>query len=168
MSSFYFVQLKGGEPDVNTVAKMILNDWQRGKIPFFVPPPGCEPAPKVDQNDEEGDEKKDKDQDFSQIKVIHEYDEEDMNITENDNSRNDATTNDNVVEESKNEINTRKRKREVSENVEEEKNDAIEKEKVEEHKEESKKRKRGASDTETKSEEKRIKTASGTFIVTDQ
>ena len=32
--------LKGGEPDVNTVAKMILNDWQRGKIPFFVPPPG--------------------------------------------------------------------------------------------------------------------------------
>ncbi|KAK4304969.1 hypothetical protein Pmani_023112 [Petrolisthes manimaculis] len=32
--------LKGGEPDFNTVAKMILNDWQRGKIPFFVPPPG--------------------------------------------------------------------------------------------------------------------------------
>ncbi|XP_045618799.2 uncharacterized protein Ns2 [Procambarus clarkii] len=32
--------LKGGEPDLNTVAKMILNDWQRGKIPYFVPPPG--------------------------------------------------------------------------------------------------------------------------------
>ena len=167
MNSFYFVQLKGGEPDVNTVAKMILNDWQRGKIPFFVPPPGCEPAPKVDQNDDEGDEKKDKDQDFSQIKVVHEYDEEDMNVTENDTSRNDAATEDNV-EESKNEINTRKRKREVSENVEEEKIDTNEKEKVEEPKEESKKRKRGASDTETKSEEKRIKTASGTFIVTDQ
>ncbi|ROT85608.1 hypothetical protein C7M84_010469 [Penaeus vannamei] len=27
--------LKGGEPDVNTVSKMILNDWQRGKIPYF-------------------------------------------------------------------------------------------------------------------------------------
>ena len=161
------MQLKGGEPDVNTVAKMILNDWQRGKIPFFVPPPGCEPAPKVDQNDDEDVEKKDKDQDFSQIKVVHEYDEEDMNITENDTSRNDATTGE-KVEESKNEINTRKRKREVSENVEEEKNDTIEKEIVEEPKEESKKRKRGASDTETKSEEKRIKTASGTFIVTDQ
>ena len=168
MSSFYFVQLKGGEPDVNTVAKMILNDWQRGKIPFFVPPPGCEPAPKVDQNDDEDVEKKDKDQDFSQIKVVHEYDEEDMNITENDTSRNDATTGE-KVEESKNEINTRKRKREVSENVEEEKsNDTVEKEKVEESKEETKKRKREASDTETKSEEKRIKTASGTFIVTDQ
>ncbi|MCL4131885.1 UNVERIFIED_CONTAM: hypothetical protein GTU68_037640, partial [Idotea baltica] len=32
--------LKGGEPDVSTVSKMILNDWQRGKIPYFVPPPG--------------------------------------------------------------------------------------------------------------------------------
>lgn len=32
--------LKGGEPDCNAVAKMVLNDWQRGKIPYFVPPPG--------------------------------------------------------------------------------------------------------------------------------
>ncbi|KAG0466719.1 hypothetical protein HPP92_018299 [Vanilla planifolia] len=31
--------LKGGEPDVNTAAKMVLQDWQRGRIPFFVPPP---------------------------------------------------------------------------------------------------------------------------------
>lgn len=31
--------LKGGEPDLMTGAKMILHDWQRGKIPFFVPPP---------------------------------------------------------------------------------------------------------------------------------
>jgi nuclear GTP-binding protein len=31
--------LKGGDPDLNTVAKMMLFDWQRGKIPFFVAPP---------------------------------------------------------------------------------------------------------------------------------
>ncbi|KJE94183.1 nucleolar GTPase [Capsaspora owczarzaki ATCC 30864] len=31
--------LKGGEPDIETVAKMVLNDWLRGKLPFFVPPP---------------------------------------------------------------------------------------------------------------------------------
>ncbi|WOL15421.1 nuclear/nucleolar GTPase 2 [Canna indica] len=31
--------LRGGEPDLMTAAKMILHDWQRGKIPFFVPPP---------------------------------------------------------------------------------------------------------------------------------
>jgi hypothetical protein len=41
---------------------MVLNDWQRGKLPFFVPPPGCalEPKPEgggelttEDQPDEE-------------------------------------------------------------------------------------------------------------------
>nr|CAD7430632.1 unnamed protein product [Timema monikensis] len=35
--------LKGGEPDISTVAKMVLNDWQRGKLPFYVFPPGYEP-----------------------------------------------------------------------------------------------------------------------------
>ncbi|CAB1333546.1 unnamed protein product [Coregonus sp. 'balchen'] len=32
----------GGEPDLPCVSKMVLNDWQRGRIPFFVKPPGCE------------------------------------------------------------------------------------------------------------------------------
>lgn len=31
--------LKGGEPDLESVAKILLSDWVRGKIPFFVPPP---------------------------------------------------------------------------------------------------------------------------------
>lgn len=31
--------LKGGEPDVDGVAKIILTDWVRGRIPFFVSPP---------------------------------------------------------------------------------------------------------------------------------
>jgi len=31
--------LKKGEPDVTAVAKMILNDWIRGRIPYFIPPP---------------------------------------------------------------------------------------------------------------------------------
>ncbi|XP_005395267.1 PREDICTED: nucleolar GTP-binding protein 2 [Chinchilla lanigera] len=34
--------LKGGEPDLQTVGKMVLNDWQRGRIPFFVKPPNAE------------------------------------------------------------------------------------------------------------------------------
>ncbi|KAM4872538.1 nucleolar GTP-binding protein 2 isoform 1-T1 [Thomomys bottae] len=34
--------LKGGEPDLQTVGKMVLNDWQRGRIPFFVKPPSAE------------------------------------------------------------------------------------------------------------------------------
>ena len=31
--------MQGGEPDVNAAAKMILNDFQRGKLPYFVKPP---------------------------------------------------------------------------------------------------------------------------------
>ncbi|EHB11407.1 Nucleolar GTP-binding protein 2 [Heterocephalus glaber] len=34
--------LKGGEPDLKTVGKMVLNDWQRGRTPFFVKPPNAE------------------------------------------------------------------------------------------------------------------------------
>lgn len=33
--------LRGGEPDFKTAAKMVLNDFQRGKLPFYVLPPGC-------------------------------------------------------------------------------------------------------------------------------
>lgn len=31
--------LKGGEADVDGVAKMVINDFLRGKIPWFTPPP---------------------------------------------------------------------------------------------------------------------------------
>ncbi|KAJ8894954.1 hypothetical protein PR048_000261 [Dryococelus australis] len=34
--------LKKGEPDIGAVSRMVLNDWQRGKLPFYVPPPGFE------------------------------------------------------------------------------------------------------------------------------
>lgn len=47
--------LKGGEADVNTVAKMILNDFQRGKLPYFVAPPSKEGE---SNSEETKDEKK--------------------------------------------------------------------------------------------------------------
>ncbi|KAK7961955.1 GTP-binding family protein [Apiospora aurea] len=34
--------LKGGEPDVDSVAKMVLNDFTRGRLPWFTPPPHVE------------------------------------------------------------------------------------------------------------------------------
>ena len=34
--------LKKGEPDISQVARMVLNDWQRGKLPFYVAPAGFE------------------------------------------------------------------------------------------------------------------------------
>ncbi|CAH0398816.1 unnamed protein product [Chilo suppressalis] len=43
--------LKKGEPDVNQVARMVLNDWQRGKLPFYVAPEGFE-VPLSKQKDE--------------------------------------------------------------------------------------------------------------------
>jgi nuclear GTP-binding protein len=39
--------LKGGEPDLNSVAKSILFDWQRGRIPYFAPPPSLPPSEDV-------------------------------------------------------------------------------------------------------------------------
>lgn len=34
---------KGGEADINTAARMVLLDWQRGKLPFFSLPPDYVP-----------------------------------------------------------------------------------------------------------------------------
>mmetsp|Transcript_6430 Transcript_6430/g.15600 ORF Transcript_6430/g.15600 Transcript_6430/m.15600 type:complete len:547 (-) Transcript_6430:49-1689(-) len=31
--------VKGGDADIETVARIVLYDWQRGRIPFFTPPP---------------------------------------------------------------------------------------------------------------------------------
>jgi nuclear GTP-binding protein len=32
---------KGGEPNIQITARTVLYDWQRGKIPYFVPPPNA-------------------------------------------------------------------------------------------------------------------------------
>ncbi|XP_034230798.1 nucleolar GTP-binding protein 2 [Thrips palmi] len=95
--------LKKGEPDYAIVARMVLNDWQRGKLPFYVPPAGfenplsakavIETAPAADKvviteaaNGDvqvSGEIKKDDPnpfqivQDFSQIRVVLDYNKED-------------------------------------------------------------------------------------------
>ncbi|CAJ0596137.1 unnamed protein product [Cylicocyclus nassatus] len=43
--------LKAGEPDITAVAKSVLNDFQRGKLPYFVVPPGCEERAEKDYNE---------------------------------------------------------------------------------------------------------------------
>lgn len=56
--------LKGGEPDETSVAKMVLNDFNRGKIPWFVPPPLSEDQQQQQKNNEENEDKdKDGDED---------------------------------------------------------------------------------------------------------
>lgn len=44
--------LKGGEPDLGTVAKMVLHDWIRGRIPYYVPPPPKESGEEEDEDEE--------------------------------------------------------------------------------------------------------------------
>jgi nuclear GTP-binding protein len=43
--------LRGGEPDVNTAARMVLYDWQRGKVPYFTLPPDYTPNPEQQQEE---------------------------------------------------------------------------------------------------------------------
>lgn len=43
--------LKGGEPDESAVAKQVVSDFNRGKIPWFVLPPEKEEEEKVREED---------------------------------------------------------------------------------------------------------------------
>ena len=45
LSVQYGKLLKGGDADLNTTAKMVLQDWQRGKLPFYTLPAGVEDNP---------------------------------------------------------------------------------------------------------------------------
>lgn len=98
--------LKKGEPDISTAAKMVLNDWQRGKLPFYVVPKGFEePLPKVvemETNDvveeEEKEVAKEKKvehlkvlQDFKKIRVVLPFTREDMRRDLNESEVNDES-----------------------------------------------------------------------------
>ena len=48
--------LKGGEPDVSSVAKMVLNDWIRGRIPFFSRPPMSDDFVSAEEKEKDGAE----------------------------------------------------------------------------------------------------------------
>ncbi|AMD20579.1 HDL165Wp [Eremothecium sinecaudum] len=47
--------LKGGEPDESGIAKQVLNDFNRGKIPWFVPPPESETKKDEDSKAKDSD-----------------------------------------------------------------------------------------------------------------
>ncbi|KAF5281246.1 hypothetical protein FQA39_LY05132 [Lamprigera yunnana] len=66
--------LKKGEPDVYTVSRMVLNDFQRGKLPYYVYPPGYE----NNSEDKVEEDKPNVEQDFTKIKVTHGYEGDDV------------------------------------------------------------------------------------------
>ena len=57
--------VKGGEPDYKATAKIILLDWQKGKIPYYVEPPKDE-----NNNDSENNNLNDKNEKNIDIKKI--------------------------------------------------------------------------------------------------
>ncbi|CAO1628446.1 unnamed protein product [Sympodiomycopsis kandeliae] len=67
--------LKGGEADQETIAKMVLNDWIRGKIPFYVSPP--ETATQIANRDNK--KVKGVEQPLKQIAVVTKFSKEDNN-----------------------------------------------------------------------------------------
>eukprot|EP01100_Stratorugosa_tubuloviscum_P010018 TRINITY_DN424_c0_g3_i1.p1 TRINITY_DN424_c0_g3~~TRINITY_DN424_c0_g3_i1.p1 ORF type:complete len:662 (-),score=303.09 TRINITY_DN424_c0_g3_i1:116-2101(-) len=72
---------KQGEANTHVVAKMILNDFQRGKIPFFVPPP-FDDDHKNQQNTELADSVPTVIQNFKNIQLRTKFDDIDTTVPE--------------------------------------------------------------------------------------
>lgn len=74
---------KGGEPDTQGVAKSMINDWQRGKLPFFVPPPAA-----AEGEEQEEDANRDADEAEYDAKasamVVNQNDDDDEDDSENE------------------------------------------------------------------------------------
>ncbi|KAJ3101036.1 GTPase required for pre-60S ribosomal subunit nuclear export and maturation [Phlyctochytrium bullatum] len=78
--------LKGAEPDIPTVSKMILNDWLRGKIPYYTPPPEVPEAESVNEVKSHGIE-----QTFTEIPISAEFTEADAKREETDGEKTETT-----------------------------------------------------------------------------
>lgn len=90
--------LKKGEPDIASVAKMVLNDWQRGKLPFYVIPPALE----IKQEDETNN-KLNVVQDLRKIKVEFNYQGEDVKQLEEQPEINTSVSEENNEDDDDNE-----------------------------------------------------------------
>jgi len=90
--------LKGNNPAIETVAKQVLHDWQRGRIPFFVMPPQAEDIKEEEEVAPTGkaatanpmkmedalDAVKAAPQAFAGLKCENVFDEEDTRVVEDD------------------------------------------------------------------------------------
>ncbi|KAL7712866.1 Nucleolar GTP-binding protein 2 [Entamoeba marina] len=70
--------LKGGEPDMHIVAKLVLHDFQRGRLPYFVLPPEPEKTDVIDTDYNEV--LKLEKQQFNQLKTEMEFNDVDLNV----------------------------------------------------------------------------------------
>lgn len=105
--------LKGGDPDLRQAAIMVINDWQRGKIPYYTPPP------KTEEEIKEEEEKRNK-------KIEEENDE---NVDENDIEKEVEDEIKNLKESGKMEIDKVEEEEEEQQQLEEEDNNTNKKKK---------------------------------------
>lgn len=79
--------LKGGNPDIETAARVCIYDWQRGRIPYFEVPPFLEKKDDEESEDERQTPENNStvaavlnsiDQDFGDLACDHDFDETDM------------------------------------------------------------------------------------------
>lgn len=85
--------LKKGEPDIACVARMVLNDWQRGKLPFYIVPPGFEVPLSQQETDGEG-KKEEKTTASAAKKNAEEISKEDDGKTDEEEYESDEKTDD--------------------------------------------------------------------------
>mmetsp|Transcript_36809 Transcript_36809/g.59003 ORF Transcript_36809/g.59003 Transcript_36809/m.59003 type:complete len:614 (-) Transcript_36809:72-1913(-) len=52
---------KGGEPDFNNIARKVLQDFQRGRLPYFIPPPFDDEEEAADKEEKEEAEQQEQD-----------------------------------------------------------------------------------------------------------
>lgn len=73
--------LKGGEADLDGVAKMVLNDFLRGKIPWFSPPPATERKDSSSNIGESKEESRDEMLGFTHKKRKRELEDSGVDVT---------------------------------------------------------------------------------------
>lgn len=88
--------LKKGEPDVPSVAKMVLNDWQRGKLPFYCCPPGFEQPLSALENISKDENSLEVLQDFAKIRVGLSFEGEDVKELEHIENLDKSSTNSSI------------------------------------------------------------------------
>mmetsp|Transcript_17228 Transcript_17228/g.33566 ORF Transcript_17228/g.33566 Transcript_17228/m.33566 type:complete len:638 (+) Transcript_17228:60-1973(+) len=69
--------LKGGEPDYHTTARMVLTDWQRGRLPYFECPPFDDSKEEYNKKKKARDSQIKVEQLFSKIAVRTKFSQED-------------------------------------------------------------------------------------------
>lgn len=65
--------LKGGEPDFNNMARKVLQDFQRGRLPYFVPPPFEEDQQQKEEERDDENTKLNVDQPFEKMRVRNKF-----------------------------------------------------------------------------------------------